>query len=358
MNFILITQESYLLSLLFNIISIISIDHLLFSTSNSRRLSIHTYRSSHFHLTFTLSCILTFQLVRMPAEIFKAKSIKRSIKFDDLNQEDKNKLMIQAMKFLIKEKTSQRETYSRITWNEKKYVVDHAIKYLHPIARFEIKRAVNLSELSMSSSSSKSVKLLSNLAITRIFAEIVMNDAKIKKWKERSKTFKIIASAACYMILLNKKNSKAMNYFKVEFDQIISKAHYHFTDAFESKIAKNLIWFTHEMVSVASRKNIALSATKVHLKWKIEKKHQYISDCVRYVRNRKAWEYQLFLFAKKHHEKMNWSTLKDLTQLKNSRFDLIFRATDYRLIVEKKNQAEIQKKNSEKSDDFNNQKSV
>ena len=115
MNFILTTQESYLLSLLLNIIPKISIDHLHSSTSNSRRLSIHTYRPPHFHLTFTLSCILTFQLARMPAEISKAKPIKRSVKFDDLNQEDKNKLMIQAMKFLTKEKTPQRETYSRIT---------------------------------------------------------------------------------------------------------------------------------------------------------------------------------------------------------------------------------------------------
>lgn len=247
--------------------------------------------------------------------------------------------MTQIIIRLDEERTSRERTYTEIIWEDKKYATNHVIKYLHSMTRFETLSFFNLFELIMNSSSIRSTKLMFNSAITRVFAEIVKNDVKTQIYKEKSKAYKILAEKACYMMLLDKKNTTSMNYSKIDSKHIILKANYHFTCIYEFRIAEDVIWFTQDMSSLNSRKKIAFTIAKTHLLWKIVSEKQYIQDCISYVEKRRSWEYEFFLFAKKHHISMNWSTSTDLSLMKNSRLNSLSTDVDYRLIVEKKNQS-------------------
>jgi hypothetical protein len=159
------------------------------------------------------------------------------------------------------------------------------IKYLHSCARFVLKNSAR--SFSMSNSSTKFVKSVSNIKITRIFCDIIKNSTKNKKWKKEH--HKIVVKNFAFFLFLDKKSSSNMN-----IEQKNSKnVFYHYTNSFDSRINHNKVWFIETLNISKKRFRKAQKTVKTYMQWKMQLFKEYEKDCRIYLKNRIAWKYHL-----------------------------------------------------------------
>jgi hypothetical protein len=144
-----------------------------------------------------------------------------------------------------------------------------------------------------------------NKTLTRIFCEIVRNVAENKTWKKNE--HKILIEKSTYLLLLNKKTSDNYDFIIADSNNM-QKSNFHYTNSFESRISRNLIWFTQELATSEIRFRKAIECATRHLKWKIETHRKYRAECSDYINKRVAWKYVLLKKALKISSEIDWST--------------------------------------------------
>ncbi len=86
----------------------------------------------------------------------------------------------------------------------------------------------------MSDLLSKLVKPTTNRDLTRIFCGVVKDAAENKLWKKGH--HKVIVENSAFLLLLDKKASKNLDFTTTYSHIIIEEISYHYTDAYESRI--------------------------------------------------------------------------------------------------------------------------
>lgn len=113
---------------------------------------------------------------------------------------------------------------------------------------------------------------------------------------------------SCFLQIMNKTKSKKMNWANsINFDIETERLNYHFTNIYESRIAKTHIWFIIDFMKKKQQNAAIMNATCRHVRWKIQKHIDYKKKCKKYVLSKKRWEYQLMKKASTMFE-INWST--------------------------------------------------
>ncbi len=228
------------------------------------------------------------------------QSKSKKINLKNLTSKFKKSLKAQALKKL---RSSREEKDMKLEMNERKYHVDMTIKHLHSCAKFFLRNSeINLL---ITKSSVKFTKLMINKTLTRIFCEIVRNVAENKTWKKNE--HKILIEKSTYLLLLNKKTSDNYDFIIADSNNM-QKSNFHYTNSFESRISRNLIWFTQELATSEIRFRKAIECATRHLKWKIETHRKYRAECSDYINKRVAWKYVLLKKALKISSEIDWST--------------------------------------------------
>jgi hypothetical protein len=106
----------------------------------------------------------------------KLSTRKKKLNLENLITIFRKKLKKQALKKIL---SSREEEGANIIVNEKIYHVRFTIKYLHFCARFVLKNSAR--SFAVLDSSTKSVKFISNITMTRIFCDIVKDFAENKR---------------------------------------------------------------------------------------------------------------------------------------------------------------------------------
>jgi hypothetical protein len=225
-------------------------------------------------------------------------SSRKKLTLKNLSAKFKKKLKNQALKKL---KSSREEDDMNVKINERTYHVEMTIKHLHSCARFLLN---NLSHtLAFTKSFIKSTKSTTNKQFTRIFCDIVLDSAKNKIWKKDE--HKILTEKSAYLLLLDKRTSR-IDFITVD-SNFIQELNYHYTNAFDSRIDRHLIWFIKKLFISETRYNKAMKCARNHLEWKIEAHKRYRDECREYVDKRVAWEYLVIAEALNISE-IQWST--------------------------------------------------
>ncbi len=189
-------------------------------------------------------------------------------------------------KVLNKLKSSQEEEDKKIIINEKNYHVECTIKYLHSCARFILNNLTT--NLIISKFSQKLTKFVTNKKLIRIFCEIIKNFASNKIWKKDH--HKIVTRNFAFVLLLNKKS---VNDLTQENSSITRDTFYHYTNAFESRITQDKIWFTENLDTSKKRFQRVQETAKIHHAWKIQSRKNYQNVCRMYLEKRIEWKYDL-----------------------------------------------------------------
>jgi hypothetical protein len=234
----------------------------------------------------------------------KLSSLRKKLILKNLSAKFKKKLKNQALKKL---RSFREENDMNVKINEKTYHVKMIIKHLHSCARFLLN---NFNQtLKFTKPFIKSTKSTTNKQLTRIFCDIVLDSTENKIWKKSE--HKILTKKSAYLLLLDKRTSQNFDLFTVD-SNLIQKLNYHYTNAFDSRIDRHLIWFIKKLFISETRYNKAVKCARRHLKRKIEAYKQYRDECQEYVNKRIAWEYLVVAEALNISE-IQWSTnfLKD-----------------------------------------------
>ncbi len=216
-------------------------------------------------------------------ELNSSKSKKLTLK--NLSAKFRKSLKNQTLEKL---QSSREEKDMKIKINERTYHVDMIIKHLHSCARFFLRNS-EINSL-ISKSSVKLTKLIINKTLTRIFCEIARDEAENKTWKKSE--HKIIIEKSTYLLLLNKKTSDNYDFITTDSNNI-QKSNFHYTNAFESRISRDLIWFIKKLVTSKIKFRKAIECAKKYLIWKIQKHTKYREKCSIYIDKRIAWKYLL-----------------------------------------------------------------
>jgi hypothetical protein len=160
----------------------------------------------------------------------------------------------------------------------------------------------------MSNLSIKSIKLIINKDLTRIFCDVVKNTTKNKIWKREH--HKVIVENFAFLLLLNKKNSEKLNFIIANFHALIEEVQYHYTNAYESKILHDKVWFIEKFNTVQKKFKRAQNDVKIHWLWKIHNHQKYRKACAVYIKNWIDWEYKIIQKALKISD-LTWSITYD-----------------------------------------------
>jgi hypothetical protein len=186
--------------------------------------------------------------------------------------------------------------------NERTYHVEIIIKHLHSCARFLLNNLNHI--LQFTKSFIKSTKFTTNKQLTRIFCDIVLNSTENKIWKKSE--HKILIEKSAYLLFLDKRTPQNYDFITVD-SNFIQELNYHYTNAFDSRIDRHLIWFIKKLFTSETRYNKAMKCARKHLKWKIETHKQYRDKCRKYVNKRVTWEY-LVIAKALNISNIQWST--------------------------------------------------
>jgi hypothetical protein len=226
-------------------------------------------------------------------------SKSRKINLKNLTSKFKKSLKVQV---LWKLRSSREEKDMKLKMNEKTYHVDMIIKHLHSCARFFLRNSkINLF---ITKSFVKFTKFMINKTLTRIFCEIVRDVTENKTWKKSE--HKILIEKSTYLLFLNKKTFDNYDFIIADSNNM-QKSNFHYTNSFESRINRDLIWFTEELVTSKIRFRKTIECAKRYLFWKIQKHTKYREKCSIYIDKRITWKY-LLLTKVLEISDIEWST--------------------------------------------------
>ncbi len=209
----------------------------------------------------------------------KSRSKRLRLSFFISREKEKPKRLV-----LIKLEHASIEKHDKLVkYQEKVLRIENLIKYLHFHVRVYIENINDNFFLNIEAFLKKSIKLIFNANILKMFCEISIDETKNKKWKKKS-LYKIRAKNACYLILLNKKSRKSRD-----------RSDYHLTDVFESRIAATKVWFIHDFTTATQRDKKMRKVTRKYRKWKIKILIIYIKQCKLYILKRRDWEFHIML---------------------------------------------------------------
>jgi hypothetical protein len=86
----------------------------------------------------------------------------------------------------------------------------------------------------------RSIATGDDVELTRTFCGIMRDSAENKTWKTGSHKI-IIARNPAFLLLLNKKFSRDLNYTTAESHVALKSSAYHYTDCYESRISHDKI---------------------------------------------------------------------------------------------------------------------
>jgi hypothetical protein len=210
----------------------------------------------------------------------KSSSFRKKLTFKNLSAKFKKKLKNQALKKL---RSLREENDMNVKINKRTYHVKMIIKHLHSCARFVLNNLSHI--LKFTKSFIKSTKSTTNKQFILIFCDIVLDSTKNKIWKKDE--HKILTEKSAYLLLLDKRTSQNYDFITVD-SNLIQELNYHYTNAFDSRIDRHLIWFIKELCISETRYNKAVKCAKKHLEWKIEAHKKYRDECRKYVNKRVA----------------------------------------------------------------------
>jgi hypothetical protein len=300
---------------------------------SSAKFSSSHFSASHFFYIkiMSLSTISSRRetVINSQTLIRHALMIQLGISLDNLSSADRRILEKQALRRL--QRASREENASIVEFDEEQMLQEKIIRYLHSWARFIIADVAE--EFIVSESSMKSIKSTINLSLIKIFAELIKDVAINKLWREINRTYKVVARKLCYLLVLNRRRSREIDFASLKEIEV-NQLNFHFTDAYESRISIDFIWFTHELLKAEARQTRAWDAAIDHTIWKIQAHTQYQTDCETYVRARIDWEWRLVQDAYEKNE-VKWSDnhfLKDI--MITIDFYLLNLLTNFRALVE------------------------
>ena len=172
------------------------------------------------------------------------------IRLNDLNDENKKRLMQEAMK--KKSRTHRMRFYHKLKFEGNTIQIEFIIKYLHSWTRFDTLITVNLSRIAIVFSSIKSIKSLSNSSITRAFVDFTKNTIKCKIWKVKAtrkfEVARILTKTSTYLII----NDKTINE-NTDWSKNISKTNqnHHLTNYMNFILTEKNVWFTEKLIEKA-----------------------------------------------------------------------------------------------------------
>jgi hypothetical protein len=169
------------------------------------------------------------------------------------------------------------------------YVLKYFIQYLNHSARFLVLNNVMIYS-NIIESFIKFIKFTINTKLIKIFCELIKNSICNKKWTKRKK-FRVVTSKSIYLLLLNKKSKRNIDYAAMNISEInFTLFSYHYIISQDSRIFEKHIWFVDQMKNSKNRMRIAIIMTQSHLYWKFKTHRWYKDQCFRYVKKRIIWE--------------------------------------------------------------------
>jgi hypothetical protein len=91
----------------------------------------------------------------------------------------------------------------------------------------------------------------------------VLDSTENKIWKKDE--HKILIEKSAYLLLLDKRTSRNYDFINVD-SNFVQELNYHYTNAFDSRIDRHLIWFIKKFFISKTRYNKAVKCAKRHLK--------------------------------------------------------------------------------------------
>ncbi len=171
--------------------------------------------------------------------------------------------------------------------------------------------------------------------VIKIFCDIVLNSTENKIWKKDE--HKILTKKSAYLLFLDKRTSQNYDFITVD-SNLIQEFNYHYTNAFDSRIDRHLIWFIKKLFISETRYNKAVKCARKHLKWKINAHKQYRDECRKYVNKWIAWKYLVVA------EALN---ISDIQWLTNFFKDKVLRYVDFTKIIFLDDRRQMIKKENE-----------
>ena len=234
------------------------------------------------------------------------------IRLNDLNDEDKERLMQEAMK--KKSRTHRMKFYHKLKFEGNTIQIEFIIKYLHSWAKFDTLITINLPRIAIVPPSMKSTKSLSNSSITRAFVDLTKNTIKCKIWKIKAtrkfEIARILTRTSTYLII----NDKTIN----ENTDWSTNQDHHLTNYMSFILTEKNVWFTEKLIEKAQRNKLAQRLCEMHQKWRVQALNTYKNECKTYFQQRLIWKWALLEKVMSNHLKFHWSSNVSMQEIKNA----------------------------------------
>ncbi|MCJ1396738.1 hypothetical protein MMC18_009630 [Xylographa bjoerkii] len=212
------------------------------------------------------------------------------IKLIDLSQKDIKALQQQVKSMIKKDRVPQGGKLRILHEKSTSYVIGETIKYLHPCMRFGLMSPV-------------------------LNVEINKPSAYFEKYKT-------VSGKPVYLTIQDRNEASLPASFDwtTEKPGRITDPNKHFCDAFGSIVSKTHIWFTPGLTNSANRLRVASDMATKHRDWKIAAHKQYKTDCKRYIKARKSWEWDLS-DSVQWPTTLDWDEIEDLAGPRDGEFE-------------------------------------